>query len=132
MFMAASPCPRVPPPFSAMARIEPLVYVGAPLLFFLVVIFLDELLAPRALGGLLLLVASPVMSAARWHDSALSVIMTLLAYVWVITGMVLIVSPFRFRRMAEYWTHNRTRFRMGNLAGLVAGILLIVLGIAVY
>ena len=38
-----------------MPRIETIVYVGTPLSFFAVVLFVDELLAPRALGGLLIL-----------------------------------------------------------------------------
>jgi hypothetical protein len=45
-------------PFAAVGRFGAIVY------------FLDELLAPRALGGLLLLVANPVLNGVRWADSA--------------------------------------------------------------
>ena len=120
------------PPFSVMPRIEPMVYVGGPLAFFILVIFLDEMLASRALGGLLVLLANPVMAAARMNESPISVVMTLLAYAWAVYGMVLVVSPFRFRQLAEYITASRKRFRSGNLVGLGAGIVLLVLGAAVY
>lgn len=120
------------PPFSVMPRIEPMVYVGGPLAFFILVIFLDQMLASRALGSLLILLANPVLAAARMNESPLSLVMTLLAYAWAVYGMVLVVSPFRFRQLAEYITDNSNRFRGGNLAGLAAGVLLLVLGVVVY
>ena len=119
-------------PFSNMPRIETMVYVGAPVCFFAVVLYMDELLAPRALGGLLLLIAGPVLAATRLHDSRWSAIMTLLAYAWVIMGIVLVVSPFRFRRAFEPWLEDRRRFRMANYAGLVFGLVLITLALTVY
>ena len=119
-------------PFSNMARIETIVYIGTPVCFFAVVLYVDELLPPRALGGLLLLLASPVLSAARLHGSSLSVVMTLLAYAWAIAGMVLVVSPFRFRRTLEPWLADRSRFRMLNLASLLFGIALVALALTAY
>ena len=119
-------------PFSNMARIETLVYVGTPVCFFAVVLYVDELLAPRALGGLLLLVAGPVLAAARLHDARLSLVMTLLAYAWIVTGMVLVATPYRFRRMCEPWLRDRARFRGLNLAGLALGLILIILACTVY
>ena len=120
------------PPFSGMPKIEPMVYVGGPLAFFILVIFLDELLAPRALGGLLLLLAEPVLASAREHASSWSLVMTVIAYLWIIYGMVLVVSPFRFRKIAEIFTRDRQRFHAGNLLGLAVGCLLLILGVAVY
>lgn len=119
-------------PFSNMARIETYVYIGTPVCFFAVVLYVDELLAPRALGGLLLLVANPVLTAARLHGSPLSVIMTLAAYAWVIVGMILVVSPFRFRRTLEAVVNDRNRFRALNLAGLLLGLVLLSLAFTVY
>lgn len=120
------------PPFSAMPSIEPMVYLGGPLAFFLVVVFLDEMLAARALGGLLLLVGSPIMMAARESESGLSVVMTLLAYAWVVAGMVLVVSPYRLRQALAYLTIDRRRFRGWSLLGLGMGLVLLGLGLTVY
>jgi hypothetical protein len=119
-------------PFSNMARIETMVYLGTPVCFFAVVVYMDELLAPRALGGLLLLVASPVLASARLHDSTWTVVITLLAYAWVIAGMVLVVSPFRFRRVLEPWLADRKKFRNLNLTVLVLGVALLALALTVY
>ena len=120
------------PPFSGMPRIEPLVYVGAPLLFFVLVTFMDELLAPRAMGGFLLLLATPILDGARWHASGLAVVMTVIAYLMVIFGMVLVVSPYRLRQLIAYLTRDRRRFRQSNLLGLVVGIILVTLGLTAY
>lgn len=120
------------PPFSAMKSIEPMVYVACPLAFFLVVVFLDEMLSARALGGFLLLLGSPLMMAARTHDSAWSLIMTLVAYVWVVLGMVFVVSPYRLRQMASALAEDGRRFRGWSLAGLAAGGSLLLLGLTVY
>jgi hypothetical protein len=120
------------PPFSAMPKIEPLVYLGAPLAFFLLVIFMDEMLAPRALGGLLLLIATPVLESARWHESEWTVVMKLIAYAWVVIGMFLVVSPYRYRQYVSLITGDGHRFRGSSILGLIVGILLVTLGLTVY
>jgi len=120
------------PPFSETPNIEPMVYVGGPLTFFILVIFLDELLAPRALGGFLLLLAEPVLALAREHASTWSLVMTAIAYLWIIYGMILVVSPFRFRKVAEVLTRDRKRFHAGNVFGFAVGCVLLILGVAVY
>lgn len=120
------------PPFNAMPRIHLLVYVGAPLMFFLMVVFMEEMLAPRALGGFLLLLATPFLDAARWEESTLRFVITVLAYLWVIAGMWLVISPYRFRQFADYLAGDGSRFRRANLCGLAIGILLLTLGLTVY
>ncbi len=120
------------PPFSVMKNIEPLVYLGAPLAFFLLVIFMDEMLAPRALGGFFLLIATPILESARWHESEWSLVMKLIAYAWVIVGMFLVVTPYRYRWFVSHFTRDCRRFRNGSLVGLVAGVFLVTLGLTVY
>lgn len=112
--------------------LKPAVYFAGPISFFLIVIFMDELLAPRALGGLLLLIANPVLNAARWHDSPWRLVMTVLAYVWVVAGITLVLSPFRFRKVAAWMTATDARCRGLCLARAVAGAAILVLGLKLY
>ena len=49
--------------------LKPALYILAPMSFLAMVFFMDELLAPRALGGLLLLLANPVLNSARWLET---------------------------------------------------------------
>ena len=58
--------------------------------------------------------------------------MKLLAYAWVVWGMVLVVSPYRFRQLVAYMTGERGRFQRGNLLGLIVGVVLLTLGLTAY
>jgi len=112
--------------------VKPYLYAAAPLSFFLIVIFMDELLAPRALGGLLLLLANPVIIAARWHESDWRLVMIGLAYVWAVAGIVLVLSPFYFRRVAAWALATDGRCRQLGLLRLAFGAALVALALAVY
>jgi hypothetical protein len=107
-------------------------YVLAPLLFVLVIFLMDELLAPRALGGLLLLLAAPILNSARWHPSAWRLIMVALAYAGVIVGMMLVVSPYRFRKWARSGIKDNSRARLVGSMGTLGGLGIVLLGLIVY
>ena len=112
--------------------LKPAIYVAAPLSFFLIVVFMDELLAPRSLGGLLLLMANPVLIAARWHPSQWRLVMTVIAYVWVVAGIVLVLSPFRFRQIAGWANKTPERCRALGAARALFGACVLALGLWVY
>ena len=76
--------------------------VVAVLSFVMLIYFLDELLAARALGGLCQLIGVPVLDAIRWNDSPLRLVLTTGMYVLVVAGMILILSPYRFRHFFEW------------------------------
>lgn len=104
----------------------------AVVIYLLTVTLVHELLAPRALGGLLLLVAAPVLDAIRWEPTAWRLALTVQAYLWVIAGMMLVFSPFRFRRVCDrvYQSH-RDKNLTGGLIALI-GLLMIILAMTVY
>lgn len=80
-----------------LGRFKNLLYFLTPLSFYLIITYLDELLAARALGGLLMLIPTLMTDAARWHDSPLRLVVVTLAYVLVILGIWLVLSPYKFR-----------------------------------
>ena len=112
--------------------LRPGLFLAAPAAYLLLVFYLDELLAPRALGGLLLLVANPVLEAARWNESPWRLLLTVLCYVWVVFGMMFVLSPYRFRQVAAVWIASENRCRLMGAIGLAFGALLIVLGRIAY
>lgn len=120
------------PPFSEFAYIEPLVYVGMPLAFFALVLFLDELLAARALGGFVLLIASPILTAARWHNSSFSLLISLLTYAAIVFAVLLVVAPYYLRTAILFLTRSHTRFRIASLLGAGLGAFLLLLGLFVF
>jgi hypothetical protein len=107
-------------------------YVAAPVAFLLIIIFMDELLAPRALGGLLLLAGSPVLAAAQWHAAPLKYVVVVSVYIWVIAGIVLVLSPYRFRTTLGFWIRNDSRCRLLGAMGTAYGALLVLLGLKLF
>jgi hypothetical protein len=118
--------------FGRFEFLKPAIYAAAPIAFILMVIFMDELLAPRALGGLLLLIANPVLAAARWHESEWRLVLTVIAYVWVIVGMTLVLAPFWFRYLVEFSTRTKARCILLGLVRLAFGAFVLFLGLRIY
>lgn len=119
-------------PLGRFEFLKPGLYLLAPLAFFLLIHFMDELLGARALGGLLLLMANPILNAARWHDSNWRYVMTIIAYGWAVAGIALVLSPFWWRRWVTPWLATDARCRATGVAKLAAGLALLYLAWRVY
>jgi hypothetical protein len=98
----------------------------------LVAIFVPGFLTLRGLGCLLLLAAALMLDAAFLALTPWRYVVTLLAYAWVIKGMVLVYSPHVGRNAVFWLTETESRFRGFCWPGVVLGLLLIVLGLFVY
>ena len=98
----------------------------------LVVIFVPGFLAARGLGCLLLLAAAVVLDAGFLVTTPWRYVMTILAYWWVIAGMVLVYSPHLWRDLINYMTRTPERLRSASWPGVIFGAILIALGIFVY
>lgn len=109
-----------------------LVYAAVPVAYILVIAFVDDLLAARALGGFLLLVPLPIIESAFVHPATSRLIMTSFAYLLVIIGMVLVWSPFKLRQWTERWINQVPLTRAVGVAGLVIGADMLLLGWCVY
>ncbi|NOU35230.1 MAG: DUF2065 family protein [Kiritimatiellaceae bacterium] len=108
-------------------------YWMTPIAIFLCVKYLDELLSPRALGGFLLLVAGPVLDAARWHPSDWRLIVTTFAYLWILLGLTFLLSPWWFRRIAVKLTGSGDNaVRITGAIKAAVGLGLIALALLVY
>lgn len=107
-------------------------FLIAPAVFLASVVYLKELLAPRALGGTLLLLAAPILRIARWHDSEWRLVVVSLVYVWIVCGIVLLLSPWWFRKSCERLCATDARVRALGAAKAGLGLALIVLGVLAY
>ena len=108
------------------------IYVISPAVFVASVVYMKELLAPRALGGFLLLIAVPILQIARWHESPWRLVVVVIVYLWIICGLVLLLSPWYFRKMYEPLLVNETRFKVAAYGKTALGIILLLLGMFVY
>jgi len=59
-------------------------------------------------------------------------VVTLLAYGWVVKGMILVYSPHVGRRWLDWLTESEQRLRAFSWPGIALGLILIVLGLFVY
>lgn len=105
---------------------KPLLLFLAPASFMLTVLYVKDLLAPRALGGLLLLIPSPVLDAARWHESPWRYFAVVSAYVMVVSGLILVLHPYMARKWTDRLLHSLTAARStGAILGVYALIWLV-------
>ena len=110
-------------------EVKPFIPVLAVIGFGAIVWFLDELLAPRALGGLLLLLANPMLNGVRWADSGWRFAPVLIAYVWVVAGCALMLQPWVFRKLADRFMSSAGGVRWAGLGKLLAGAVLLAAGL---
>lgn len=108
-------------------------YWLTPVAIGLCVVYLDELLSPRALGGFFLLLAGPVLDIARWHPSQWRLVVTVIAYIWIVMGLVFLLSPWWFRRLTPWLAgrDDKTVRITGTIKALL-GLFLIALALIVY
>ncbi len=112
--------------------VKPWIFVITPILIVLVSIYMEELLAARALGGVFLLIPAPILLTARLHESQLSVVMSVLAYVIAIKGIALVLSPYVLRKRGAFFLRTNLRARALAMIGIAVDACLIVLAFTVY
>lgn len=120
------------PILAGMLWAQRLAVLLAPVAFVLIVFLLDELLAARALGGLLVLVPRPILDAAFVNDSGWKLVMTLFAYALAIAGILLILSPFYFRKFTGFVLKTDRRSRVTGMLGVGLGAAMVILALTVY
>lgn len=83
---------------------------------------LYELLAVRALGGLLLLLGDPILDTVRWTGGAWPIALAILAYILVIIGAIWVLWPWTFRKTHERLTKTPLRWRLWSILWLALGL----------
>lgn len=83
---------------------------------------LDELLAVRALGGLLLLLGDPILDTVRWTGGAWPIAAAILAYILVIVGAIWVLWPWTFRKTHERLTKTPLRWRLWSALWIALGL----------
>lgn len=119
-------------PLGRFENLRGVFYLLVPVSFCLVVKFVDELLAPRAMGGLMLLFPAPVLALARWHPSAWRYVVIVLMYLAVVKGIVLMLSPYRFRLVTERFMNTDPACRLWGTVGCITGLVVLGLGLLVF
>ena len=119
-------------PFGRFEAMKPMLFPIAILLGVLVWFAMDELLAPRALGALLLLYPAPLLAAARIHPSRWSVVMSVVAYIMIVKGISLMLSPYLLRVVTERALRGKASCNVIGAAGLLVSVAMLLLAFLVY
>ncbi|MDI6775028.1 MAG: hypothetical protein QME60_06505 [Verrucomicrobiota bacterium] len=119
-------------PFPWIDPYKQWVALAAPVVFFLIVIFMDELLAARAFGGLLLLAPAPILDAAFLHPSPLRLVVVVVAYALAAAGIALVLNPYLFRTTVARLLKTESLCRVWGGAGLFLGAFIIGLAFWTY
>lgn len=112
-------------------HLKPLLFVVVPVAIVVVPLCMGELLAARALGGMFLLAATPLLAVAQWRESAARLVVVVFAYALIVAGIGLVLSPFQFRKVMAVWIRSDARCRALGGLGLLAAAALLVLAATV-
>lgn len=106
--------------------------IALPIGYFLVLRFVDEFLAVRALGILCLLAAEPLLDAAflRYENSRLFI--TVFAYLLVVAGLFWVTMPYLLRDQINWSIRKRTRWLFMHCLALLYGAAILVLAFTQY
>jgi hypothetical protein len=86
--------------------------IALPLGYFLVLRFVDEFLAVRALGILCLLAAEPLLDAAFLRHESSRLLVTVFAYVLIVAGLFWAAIPYVLRDQISWGAHTAARWRL--------------------
>ncbi|MGH8092095.1 MAG: hypothetical protein ACREIF_01305 [Chthoniobacterales bacterium] len=115
--------------FSSFRR--PLLIV-LPVGFVLVLKFVDEFLAVRALGILCLLAAEPLLDAAFLRPEMSRLLVTVLAYLMIVLGLFWVTMPYLLRDQIGWRTKHSGRWRLLSGLGFAFGAAILVCAFVAY
>lgn len=99
--------------------------VALPIGFLLVLWFVPEFLAVRALGILLLLAAEPLLEAAFLRHETSRLLVTVFAYVLIVKGLFWVMMPYLMRDHIQWSARSNGRWiALHTLTVLYGGALL--------
>lgn len=115
--------------FSSFRR--PLLII-LPIAFFLVLRFVDEFLAVRALGILFLLGAEPLLDAAFFRTETSRLLVTVFAYLLIVVGLFWVTMPYLLRDQINWSARTPGRWRLTHGLALLYGATILACAVTRY
>ena len=100
--------------------------VFIPVAAFLTWQYVDEFLAARALGMIVLLIAEPLLEAAFLRPELARLFLVSLVYVWICFGLFWIGMPYTLRDQIAWLSKNEGRWKSAAFAGIGYGVILLI------
>ena len=115
--------------FSAFRR---LLLIALPIGYGLVLRFVGEFLAVRALGILCLLAAEPLLDAAFLRYETSRLLVTVLAYLLILGGLFWVAIPYVLRDQINWTTRSTFRWRCLHAIALIYGCVILTFAFTQY
>jgi multisubunit Na+/H+ antiporter MnhG subunit len=106
--------------------------IALPIGYVLVLRFVDEFLAVRALGILCLLAAEPLLDAAFLRNEAARLVLTVFAYILIVAGLFWVTMPYLLRDQIDWSARSDWRWRSIHGLALIYGVALLALSATLY
>ncbi len=106
--------------------------IALPIGYFLVLRFVDEFLAVRALGILCLLAAEPLLDAAFFHYESSRLVLTVFAYLLIVVGIMWVTMPYLQRDQINWSARNNMRWWSVHGIVVLYGVALLALAVTSY
>ena len=110
---------------------KPLLFI-LPVGFLLVLRFVDEFLAARALGILFLLAAEPLLDAAFFRSEASRLLVTVFAYILIVVGLFWVTMPYLMRDQINWSARTSGRWRMTHGLAFLYGVAILACAVTRY
>ena len=110
---------------------KPLLFI-LPVGFLLVLRFVDEFLAARALGILFLLAAEPLLDAAFFRNETSRLLVTVFAYLLIVAGLIWVTMPYLLRDQINWSARTNGRWRFTHGLALLYGAAILACAVTRY
>ncbi len=94
-----------------------------------VIVYVKEFLAVRALGFLMILAAAPILDSAFLKEPQTRLLIVVIAYAIAVKGMFWVGMPYLMRDQINWVLAKENRYKLGAIAGIIYGLLVLVCAI---
>lgn len=112
--------------------LKPPLQLAVPLVCVGLCLKVPEFLFVRGLGVVCLMAAAPILESAFLKEPSSRVVLSFLAYVLLTKGLFWVSLPYLFRDAVTWATALPTRWNALSIAGLVTGILVLILSLTAW
>jgi hypothetical protein len=121
-------------PIADFSAFKPHMMAGFAAVGILSCIFVRDFLAVRGLAVLLLLLAKLMVDTGRPHldQSSFVEVIQVWAYLFVIVGIWLTITPWKLRDFLEWATATDSRIKIGSALRLAFALFIVVLGLTAF
>lgn len=106
--------------------------IALPIGFLLVLRYVDEFLAARGLGILLLLAAEPLLDAAFFRSERSRLLVTVFAYLLIVAGLIWVTMPYLLRDQINWSARTNSRWRFTHALAFLYGAAIVTCAVTRY